>query len=172
MDLGELHGVLLTLCWCFLADLAVWVKYIYELKQRTLVHGAIMSFCVVASLAMQALALSGLPLELSQYPNEFSAHLVIGLIALAWISLQFILGIALRVLLANKDVPPTLVVFLRKMHRVSGYLLLILAKANTLIGWYISDTLVAFGILLAEIVVVFVLRLLYARRMSQKMLGK
>lgn len=172
VDLGLMHGLLLTIAWCFIADIGVWIKYVYEFKQRVLAHSLLMTLSLVLSLAMQGLALYGMDITLDMFPQIESAHVVIGLIALAWISLQFLLGIASRILLTSKSVSPKTIRVFRMLHRISGYILLLVVKVNVLIGWWMGEEIIAFGVLLAEIVLVLILRMLYMRRMSQAISGK
>lgn len=132
LELG--HSILLSLLWIFGIDIAILVKYIYKFKHRVLVHGLLMALVMVGTIIVVSLMIQEKqPGKKSLIPPH-RAHYIIGVIVLAWVVLQCIIGLAQRVLLCL-SVNPHCIVFIRKVHRYSGILLALLGKTNVIVGW-------------------------------------
>lgn len=144
------HGVTLTVLWYVLADLAIWVKYQLWIGQRVTIHAFLMGVCVFIS----ALVVAGMIKEMK--PDERvldtkpKLHYLNGRIIFVWVILQAIGGIASRVLQPKPDLPPESLQRVRKMHRYSGYSLIVLAKINVIIGWTMYHKLYAFILICFE----------------------
>jgi O-antigen/teichoic acid export membrane protein len=151
----------LTVCWCFVADIAIFIKNIFSFRHRILTHGILMACCVIASIVVMALIIAKEEIELDEIPKrDKAAHVVIGYLALAWVIMQMLSGLISQLMLWGK-VSPKVVVYSRKFHAVSGFILVWLCKAEAILGWAMNDEKAALGVVVADIVLVFVLVSIY-----------
>ena len=138
MDALELsHAIILSILWVLVVDFAIFVKYLYSFKYRMIVHGVLMFLTMVGTIVLVALIINEVKPKYSEQDNSrFKAHYVIGLMVLAWVILQCLVGILQRVLLCF-IINPFIIYALRKFHLYSGIILILLGKANVIIGWAI-----------------------------------
>jgi hypothetical protein len=156
------HGIVQVLCWCLLADLAIFVRYLYSFKYRVVTHIILMVTAVAASIAVMAAMINiKSPNVNTITTSDRKAHVIIGYIALAWVIAQFLLGVATRVVQNNPLSSPLSVLVFRRLHRYSGYLLILLCKANVLIGWGMNSLWIAFGVVFGDIALILLLFLIY-----------
>jgi len=156
------HGIVQVLCWCLLADLAVFVRYLYTFRYRVAVHIILMVTAVAASIAVMAAMINlKTPNVEAITTSERRSHVVIGYIVLAWVLAQVLVGIVNRLFQGNPFSSPPKVLLLRRIHRYSGYLLILLCKVNVLIGWGMNSQWIAFGVLFADIALILSLFLVY-----------
>lgn len=167
---GVAHGVILTVVWCFIADIAVLVKYVYEFRYRIATHVILMSICTIATAISSGLMIAKRGLAMSSERN-MSAHVVLGMIVLVWTAVEALLGIVLRVLLCPAKIPPQVIESLRVAHKYAGYLLLFVAKAQVLLGWIMKDHKTAYIIIAIEVVIITGLRFAYIWWTGGKLLG-
>lgn len=156
------HGIVQVLCWCLLADFAIFVRYIYTFRYRVAVHIILMVAAVVGSIAVMAAMINiKSPKVEAITTSDRRAHVVIGYIVLAWVLAQLLLGIATRFFQSNPFTSPPKVLLLRRIHRYSGYLLILVCKINVLIGWGMNSQWAAFGVMFADIALILALFLVY-----------
>jgi len=91
--------------------------------------------------------------------NNASSHYIIGITILSWICLQFILGIVNRILYYNSFLP--MLSLIKKMHRLSGYILMVLTKSQILIGWKHFDKDLAFIILICWLITISIMLIIF-----------
>lgn len=58
IDFPLIHGIILTILWCLVADIAVWVKYIYDFKYRLACHATLMSIVTVGTIVLSAIMIA------------------------------------------------------------------------------------------------------------------
>lgn len=168
-SLSLAHGIVQSICWCLLADLAIFVRYIYTFKYRVAAHVCLMLATVIGSIAVMAAMINlRAPKIEAITTSDRRAHVVIGYIALAWVILQFILGVVSRVIIGNPYSNPRNVLISRRIHRYSGYLLIILCKVNVLIGWGMNSVWTAFGVMIADILIIAILAIVYRVKFGKK----
>lgn len=168
IDVG--YGVLLTICWCLLADIAILFKHLYTVKYRILVHIILMCFAVFMSYAIMAAMIitrNAIVPELKQ--ADFQAHVVIVYITIVWMSLQLIVGVVSRIFQASVFSNPVTLFWIRRVHRWSGYALMILCKINVILWWALTNYQIALGIIIADIVLILVLVAVYFFKYGRKM---
>lgn len=147
MDGEEIvHGVLLSIIWMLLVDIGIWIKYLYKLKYRIWMHGALMLLCMGGSIALIVILIAKNKPKLSQLGSDTRAHYVIGIMVLAWVCAQALLGTILQLLLCNKNVPPWFITILRKSHSYSGVILIVLGKVDVILGWAMKSKAVGLGV--------------------------
>lgn len=151
---AELHEALMGVLWGPGANLAILLILNKYIKYSSWIHGAYFSFAVLMTLAtaIPILLNTGIisPNSTDKYGHysgsELSAHTIIGTICLFSICVVGILGATTKLL--NIFAAKTNVILLfRKIHTISGYLILSLCKCNiyTLsLGWITQY--IAFGI--------------------------
>lgn len=66
---------------------------------------------------------------------------------------------------------PKTVYIVRKFHKYIGYIVIMVAKANAILGWAMENEKIAVGIVAAEIAVIFTLRLLYVWNATKGLKG-
>ena len=69
-----------------------------------------------------------------------------GIMVLAWVCAQVLAGILLRVSYCIAGLHPIIVLYLRRAHFYSGYILLMLAKANIIVGWAMESSTVGLAV--------------------------
>ncbi len=140
----------------------MFVKYIYTFKYRVVAHGILMTLAVIGSLAVISKIIDEKKPKIEELEStSVKAHFVIGVIILSWICLQLIVGVISNIVLKVPTANPKIIVFLRKSHRISGYVLMLLCKANVILGWVMEDIVVAIGVVCAEIGLVMILNVVY-----------
>ena len=92
--------------------------------------------------------------------TPYRAHYVIGLIVLAWVILQCLMGILQRILLCC-IINPNIIYLMRKIHLYSGIILVLLGKVNVVIGWAMTSSMAGLAVSCAFMAVSLVLLLLY-----------
>jgi hypothetical protein len=168
IDFG--YGVLLTLCWCLIADIAVLFKHLYSVKYRLLIHGVLMGFVVILSLCiMAAMIILRNAIVPSITQMDFQAHVVIVYITIVWMSLQLIIGLASRIMQANTETNPVTLLWVRRVHRYSGYSLMLLCKINVILWWALTNVQAALGIVVADVILILLLVVIYKLKYGKKM---
>lgn len=71
-------------------------------------------------------------------------HALVGLAIFVWILAQFSTGVFQCCKTNSTDAEPITLTFLRKIHRFSGYTLVILGKYNVLMGWRVQQSVLGF----------------------------
>lgn len=69
--------------------------------------------------------------------------------------LQMIEGVIARVLIFKPETLPKVIINLRRFHRWSGYVLVLLCKANCIIGWYLTNLQAGLIVVSIEIGLIF-----------------
>jgi hypothetical protein len=76
-------------------------------------------------------------------------HLGLGVTCLAWFVFQVVMGIIVRLLQYYSFIQPRLLLFCIWIHRCSGFSIIIIAKINVLVGWFMTNK-AAFAILFVD----------------------
>ena len=125
-----IHGIILTVSWCLLADVAIMVVFLYNLKYKTLIHGLLMGIAVICSVVVIVTMIDSKQTKIDELSStNKKAHYVIGLIVLGWTCLQFISGIISHISWVPKKMHPNPVKFSNIIHKYSGYVIMLVAKA-------------------------------------------
>ncbi len=74
-------------------------------------------------------------------------HYINGKVIFIWIIVQVLMGMLSRYLQPKDDVGPNEHRLVRRIHRFSGYVFLLYAKANLFIGWSMFNKSIAIGLL-------------------------
>jgi len=143
------HGIVQTICWCLLVDIALFVVILRHKWWAVLLHALIMLLALAASLAL-ALILVKQKGGLSTFEDLaviYKVHFILAIVTLSWAGLQLITGILTRLVQIFSKVHPAVILALSWLHKVPGYVLILLAKATCLVGWWRFST-VGFWIVL------------------------
>jgi hypothetical protein len=81
-------------------------------------------------------------LEIKPKVHYFNARVIF-----VWVIIQALGGVTSRLLQPKPTVSPGTQQLVRKMHRYSGYSLVVLAKVNVMIGWTMYNKLIALAVL-------------------------
>lgn len=90
-------------------------------------------------------------------------HYFNGRIIFIWVIIQVIGGITSRILQPKTNIAPGTLQNVRKMHRYSGYTLIILAKVNVVIGWTMYNKIIALGVVAFEVCLLYLQWNMYLR---------
>jgi len=164
------HGIVQVICWCLLVDIAIFVRFLYTFKHRVLVHAVLMTCAVTASLAVMAamIYLTNPNPSIVANPDRI-AHVATGYIVMAWMILQLILGVINRIICGSSNSSPTAVLIMRRIHRYSGYVLVLICKANAIIGWAMNSQWIALGVVVGDILLILALAIFYRIKFAGKM---
>lgn len=144
-NLELVHAIILSILWILVVDIAIFVKYLYSFRYRILVHGFLMFLAMAGTIVLVALIIHENQPKISEQSSPIRAHYVIGLIVLAWVILQCLLGILQRILLCYV-VNPFIIYAMRKIHLYSGIILILLGKANVVLGWAMESSTVGLAV--------------------------
>jgi hypothetical protein len=156
------HGIVQTVCWCLLADIAIFVATFRNKWWAALIHGLIMTLVIAASLAIALIlvkekgGLSGF----NDLDKLTKTHFILGIIVLIWTGIQLFTGIITRLLQVFWSVHPAVILGFAYPHKILGYILVILCKITVLFGWWLFSR-VAFWFLVGGS---FLITLIYLLR--------
>lgn len=145
----------------------MFVKYLYNFRYRIIVHAALMTLTMVGTIVLIVLVIQNNN-DTGSLTGSSEAHYVIGIIVLAWVVAQVLMGVLLRVLLYF-IINPMIIFVLRKVHMYSGIVLILLGKVNVIIGWAMKGSAVGLGVCCAFMAVFIILLLLYIYFVSGSM---
>lgn len=147
----DLHKIILFYGWGIVVDLAVFcARYLKTWKHYITAHAAILFFLDVLTIVFIALVLGGNSDKLEQVdelPKKTQAHYIIGVIILAIVVIQHILGVVTKIMLEGSN--PS-VHYIKKSHKILGIFLYLICKANLIIGTAVSDE-IAGGIIICAV---------------------
>lgn len=158
-----MHGIVLTVCWCLLADVAiVLITYRYSVYAYVL-HIVLMALVLIGNLIVVIMMLrkSSSFEHFAELSAQHKGHLVIGLMVLSWFAIQGATGLTVRILQVFTRVHPTWIKIFSWTHLISGYMMTMLAKVNVLWGWWMAGFRIPYWILLAWnicMLLIFILR--------------
>lgn len=161
--LALVHGLVLTVFWCLLADIATFLITFRHKVWAYALHIYLMIFVVIGNLVMVIFTLRkkrGLS-RFHELQSQQKSHLAFAVMILAWFAIQLFSGALVRILQVYTLVNPKWIKWLSWIHLISGYLMLLAAKVNILLGWWMSRLRVPFWLLLGWnilVVCLFVLR--------------
>jgi len=122
----------------------------------------LMAVTVLASImAMSAMIYLRQPNVPAISQADYRAHIIISYITLPWMILQLIIGFVSSIMQSSDTLNPKMLLTVRAIHRYSGYLLLILCKANVVLGWAANNQQIAVGVVVADIMLILGLAILY-----------
>jgi len=130
-----IHAVILSLLWTIVVDAGIILKYVYSFKWRIFAHVFLMVLALVGTIVLVSLIIADKQPHIDRLSKPYGAHYVLGVIILAWVILQCLVGMIQRILLRYPKVNPYAIMLFRKIHLYSGYVLILLGKANVIIGW-------------------------------------
>ena len=134
-----LHKMWMPWLWGPAASVAVFLAFFTFRKISTWIHGLFFLFATIMTLvtSIPILTFAGIvPADSTKhykYPtNILNAHMIIGITCFSVVALVTILGLATQ-LLKFFNGRSSLLLLLKKIHAILGYLILLLCKANSLI---------------------------------------
>ena len=74
--------------------------------------------------------------EFSDLSQIEKTHFILGIIVLSWTGLQVLTGVMTRLLQVFSLVHPAVILTLNLLHKILGYILVLLAKSTCLVGWW------------------------------------
>lgn len=105
-----------------------------------------MLLCMGGTIALTVILIAKNKPKLSELGSDTRAHYVIGIMVLAWVCAQCLLGFILQVLLCFKNVPTWFITILRRSHSYSGVILIVLGKVDVILGWAMKSKGVGLGV--------------------------
>lgn len=128
------HGIILSLAWILLADIAVLIKYFTYFRWRIWVHAILMTVVLLITIVFVFKVLDDNN-TLSSLSKKKRAHKFIGVLILAWVMLQVLSGILQGIVFFTKKANPCFLYYMKKFHLYSGIVLMLLGKGNVILGW-------------------------------------
>jgi hypothetical protein len=136
---SNLHKMFMPWLWGPAASVAVFLAFFTFRKISIWLHGLFFLFATIMTLvtSIPILTFAGIVPANStkqyKYPtNILNAHMIIGITCFSVVGLVTILGITTQILKFFNG-RSRLLILLKKMHKILGYLILLLCKTNSLI---------------------------------------
>lgn len=132
------HGIVLTVCWCLLVDIAMFIVIMRHRKWTYIIHGLLMLAIIAASLTLTLLLVRSRHgfARFGQLGTVLKAHFILGVITMIWPGIEIFTGCVCRLLQIFGKSNPKTILFFSYTHKILGYILVLLCKANVLIGWH------------------------------------
>lgn len=132
------HGIVLTVCWCLLVDIAMFVVIMRHRIWTYIIHALLMLVVIAASLALTLVLVRSRHgfARFGELNTVRKAHFILGVITMIWPGLQIFTGCMCNILQIFGKSSPKAIQFFSYTHKISGYILVLLCKANVLIGWH------------------------------------
>lgn len=145
-DSELIHGIILSVLWIVVADLAIFLKYVYSFKWRIFWHAFLLTVVLLGTVVLLAIIIAEKQPKVETLPTTKGAHYVMGLMVLGWVILQCVVGAAMRLMQSYDRTSPAKIMICRKLHLYSGYVLLLLGKVNVMIGWAMKGNIVGLSV--------------------------
>ena len=156
----------MTLAWCILADFGVLILYFKQCKWRNVMHG----FTFLLAAGLTTFTVIVMLREFNPQPAHMDLrhrlHYCLGLGVLGWVGVQVLLGIIVF-LMPWCEVQPMTLLRIRQTHRWSGYVLVVFAKLQVILGWWMYRSYRGVGLVIADLLI-FVFGLICASNNESK----
>jgi hypothetical protein len=168
-----IHGLVMTVGWGLLVDVGIIVARYFRTRRYYIISHAVIFFLVDITTVPMAILMVVLNRDsvfngYKQMPLSVKVHLLLGVGLVVVIVCHHLLGGLAKHQQESKIIPARRFLRLRKLHRLMGYLLYILTKAQLGVGWYVygGSFTILVGLLIAwcSLLVIFKIWLEYAYR--------
>lgn len=127
------HGTALTIVWFAVIDLAVFASALRWFRYSYYIHVLLALTTIGLTLAAAIPQLQFNFLVDPYAPSLLvNIHRVVGFVVCIWLGLQMVCGVFAKFAQFSEKTSPTINIFIKRFHYVSGYLIMILAKFDYL----------------------------------------
>lgn len=163
------HGIILTVCWCFVADLGTFLKFARFIPHNILWHILCFLLVIAGTIVevVESIKMFDPFYDYKTFPKISKGHLLLAFVICGIVAVEIIAGVISYFLQILTNVNPRVLKFFRWVHMIGGYLILLLAKGETIYGWVLYDNKTAIAIVSAEIVMVLTLFVVYVAKTNR-----
>lgn len=163
------HGIILTICWCFIADLGVFFKFARRIPWNIFWHILCFLLVIVGTIVevIYSIRMFDPFYDYKTFPKISKGHLVLAFVICGVVAVEIVAGFVSYFLQLLTKVNPRVLKFFRWVHMIGGYLILVMAKGETVYGWVLYNSMTAVTIVSAEIVLVITLFFVYVRKVNR-----
>lgn len=125
-------------------------------------HGALMTTVFITTIISIIVIYDG-DLKTPDMTSDVLSHYLLGVVVGVWVILHFSTGILQAYSLKSNKSLPNSVKLVKKIHKISGIILIILGKYNVLSGWYVQQNTIGFNATLISMAVSLTALILFIR---------
>lgn len=143
----------MTISWGIVADLGVVFKLSKCIPHNIILHVLCFMF-VIAMTLYEVIRMNNMYNFVQRYhtlETKPKAHLTIALMMVTLMGLAVLMGLISFVFQMVTHINPRVLKFFRRCHKIIGYALMLLGKAQVIFGWVLYDQMFALVVVASEI---------------------